>query len=66
VTLNSLETIHLIAGLIPAGVNHKILHFDAYFGFSRCDGSSGGASERLFIHMLYITMQTTGGDDGYG
>jgi hypothetical protein len=45
-------------------VNHKELYV-TYLLFFPCHGGRGGAAgERHLIHMVYITVQTTKGDDG--
>ena len=51
----------LIADLAPAVVNSKVLYFNTYLWFSRYHG--GVAGKRHFIHMMYISMQTTESDD---
>jgi hypothetical protein len=54
----------LIADLAPAVVNSKVLCFNTYLWFSRYQGSPGGAAgKRHFIHIMYISMQTTESDD---
>jgi hypothetical protein len=54
----------LIVDLAPAVVNSKVLYFNTYLWFSRYEGSPGGAASiRHFIHIMYISMQTTERDD---
>ena len=49
-----------VAGLTSAVVNHRVIYFNTQLWFPHCHGSPGvAAGEHHFIHIVYITLQTT-------